>query len=73
MKKDIHPQYYEQAKVRCACGNEFTVSSTKPEINVEICFACHPFYTGKKKIVDTIGKVEKFRQRVARAKIKKAK
>ena len=67
MKKDIHPQYYPEAKVRCACGNKFTVGSTKPEINVEICYHCHPFYTGKEKLIDTAGKVEKFKARRAKA------
>ena len=69
MKKDIHPQYYPDAKVKCACGNNFTVGSTKPEINVEICYQCHPFYTGKEKLIDTAGKVEKFKARRARAAI----
>jgi len=66
MKKDIHPQYFE-AKVTCACGNTFTTSSTLKEIAVEICSYCHPFYTGKQKIVDTAGRVEKYKQRVARS------
>lgn len=64
MKKDIHPQYYKDAKIRCACGNAFTAGSTKPEIRVEICGACHPFYTGKEKLIDTAGRVEKFKARV---------
>ncbi len=59
MKQDIHPQYHE-ARVRCACGNEFTVGSTLKEIKVEICSNCHPFFTGKQKLVDTEGRVEKF-------------
>jgi large subunit ribosomal protein L31 len=59
MKKNIHPKYY-MAKVRCACGNEFEVGSTKKEIKVEICSKCHPFFTGKQKLVDTAGRVEKF-------------
>lgn len=66
MKKDIHPKYYPKAKVRCACGNTFEVGSTKPEIEVEICSACHPFYTGKEKILKT-GQVEKFKKRMAKA------
>jgi len=65
MKKDIHPKYYPQAKVKCACGNTFEVGSTKPEIEVEICSSCHPFYTGKEKIIET-GQVEKFRARLAK-------
>jgi len=66
MKKEIHPQYYENAKVICACGNKFTVGSTVPEIHVELCSACHPFYTGKQKLVDTSGRVEKFKLRTAK-------
>ena len=62
MKAEIHPEYQE-ARVHCACGNEFTTRSTVAEIRVEICSACHPFFTGKQKIVDTAGKVEKFRRR----------
>lgn len=61
MKANIHPQYYPDAKVICACGNTFTVGSTKPEIHVEICSNCHPFFTGEMKYVDTAGRVEKFR------------
>ncbi|MBI1998970.1 MAG: 50S ribosomal protein L31 [Parcubacteria group bacterium] len=63
MKTDIHPTYYSKAKVKCACGNEFTVGSTREEINVEICSACHPFYTGQEKIIDTAGRVERFKAR----------
>lgn len=66
MKKDIHPKYYPNAKVRCACGNTFTVGSTKESIEVEVCSECHPFYTGKEKIVDTMGRVEKFKKRLAK-------
>lgn len=65
MKKDIHPQYHEKAKVTCACGNVFTVGSTLPEIHVEICSMCHPFYTGKQKMVDSARRVEKFKERAA--------
>lgn len=65
MKKDIHPKYYSEAKIICACGNWFMTGSTKPEIHIEICSACHPFYTGKQKLVDTAGRVEKFRARIA--------
>jgi len=67
MKEKIHPQYYPNAQVHCVCGNKFTVGSTKPEINVEICYKCHPFYTGKEKLIDTAGKVEKFKARRAKA------
>jgi large subunit ribosomal protein L31 len=62
MKKDIHPKY-ELAIVRCACGHEVEVRTTKPGINVEICSSCHPFYTGKQKLVDTAGRVDRFRKR----------
>jgi large subunit ribosomal protein L31 len=65
MKPDIHPQY-ERAIFRCACGSEFISRCTVPEVRVEICSTCHPFYTGKQKIVDTAGKVERFRQRYAK-------
>ena len=59
MKSDIHPKYVE-CTVTCGCGNTFVTRSTQPKINVEICSACHPFYTGKQKFVDTAGRVEKF-------------
>ena len=62
MKEKIHPKYYN-AKVRCACGNEFEIGSTQKEIKVEICSKCHPFFTGKQKLVDTAGRVEKFYRR----------
>jgi large subunit ribosomal protein L31 len=65
MKSNIHPKYYE-ASVKCACGNTFKVGSVKPELEVEICSKCHPFYTGSAKLVDTAGRVEKFRQRLAK-------
>lgn len=60
MKANIHPQWYPEAKITCACGHTFTVGSTKPEIQVEICSACHPFFTGEVRYVDTLGRVEKF-------------
>ena len=65
MKTEIHPEYVE-AHVRCTCGNEFTTRSTTPEIRVEICSNCHPFYTGRQKLVDTGGRVERFKRRAAR-------
>jgi len=65
MKADIHPEYVE-AHVHCTCGNDFTTRSTQAEIHVEICSNCHPFYTGKQKLVDTGGRVERFRRRQAR-------
>ena len=62
VKADIHPEYVE-ATVRCSCGNTFQTRATKPEIRVEICSNCHPFYTGKQKLVDSGGRVERFRRR----------
>ena len=73
MKKDTHPTYYKEAKVYCACGNTFTIGSTRPEIKVEICSACHPFYTGKGKLIDTAGRAERFKARVAKKKTPVAK
>ncbi len=67
MKKDIHPKYHNEAKVSCACGNAFTVGSTRDNIQVEICSACHPFYTGAEKVMDTAGRVDKFKSRLAKA------
>lgn len=68
MKKDIHPTYYPEAKVTCACGNVIAAGSTKKELRTEICSACHPFYTGKQKLVDTAGRVDKFRAKMIKAK-----
>jgi len=65
MKADIHPKFYPKASVHCACGTEFTVGSTKEKIQIEICSACHPFYTGNEKVLDTAGRVEKFRARMS--------
>jgi large subunit ribosomal protein L31 len=65
MKTEIHPEYVE-SHVRCTCGNEFTTRSTQPEIHVEICSNCHPFYTGRQKLVDTGGRVERFKRRAAK-------
>ncbi len=62
MKKDIHPKYYE-TKVKCACGNEFTTGSTLKEMHVEICSQCHPFFTGKQKIIDSAGRVDRFKKK----------
>jgi len=69
MKKDIHPKYYPEAKVKCACGEKFTVGSTKPEIEVEICSKCHPFYTGRKQFIDIAGRVERFKTRQTKAQL----
>jgi len=65
MKADIHPKYYKDAKIICACGNEITVGSTAQETHVEVCAKCHPFYTGKKMLVDTEGRVEKYKAKAA--------
>ncbi len=65
MKSNIHPKYYSDCKVTCVCGNSFTTGSTEPEIKVELCSACHPFYTGKQKLVDTARRVEKFEAKVS--------
>ncbi|OWZ84578.1 50S ribosomal protein L31 [Natranaerobius trueperi] len=62
MKKQLHPEY-KKAKVTCACGNSFETGSTKDELKVEICSGCHPFYTGKQKLVDSGGRVEKFKKK----------
>ena len=67
MKKKIHPKYVE-SKMICACGETFTTRSTKPILKVEICSMCHPFFTGKQKLVDAEGKVEKFRKKYAKVK-----
>lgn len=73
MKKDIHPEYFPEAKVSCACGAKFTVGSTKPELNVEICGYCHPFYTGTEKVMDTAGRVERFKAKLAKKTAPRAK
>ncbi|MDQ5955656.1 MAG: large subunit ribosomal protein [Patescibacteria group bacterium] len=73
MKTDTHPTYFPDAKVVCVCGNTFTIGSTKKELAVEICSACHPFYTGNDKLMDVAGRVEKFKARRAAATPKKGK
>ena len=65
MKANIHPKYYSECQVSCVCGNSFVTGSTEPEIKVELCSACHPFYTGKQKLVDTARRVEKFSAKVS--------
>jgi large subunit ribosomal protein L31 len=65
VKTDTHPAYFKDAKVTCACGRTFAVGSTQKKIEVEICSACHPFYTGNEKILDAAGRVEKFKARLA--------
>jgi len=69
MKNDIHPEYY-MTKATCACGNIIEVGTTKPEIKVEICSSCHPFFTGKQKLVDTAGRIERFRKKYAKFNVK---
>jgi large subunit ribosomal protein L31 len=66
VREKIHPNYVE-ARVHCACGNEFTTRSTRPELRTEICSACHPYFTGEQRIVDTAGRVERFNRRWAKA------
>ncbi|NQV89850.1 50S ribosomal protein L31 [Candidatus Uhrbacteria bacterium] len=65
MKKDIHPNYTAQATITCACGQEYTIGSTQAALQTELCSACHPFYTGKQKIMDTARRVEKFEERAS--------
>ena len=67
MKTDIHPKYFPTAKATCSCGAVYVVGSTKETLSVEICAACHPFYTGTEKIIDTAGRVERFKTRRANA------
>ena len=71
MKTEIHPEYVE-CRVHCSCGNEFVTRSTVPQLRVELCSECHPFYTGKQKLVDTGGRVERFERRYAKAAKSKA-
>ena len=63
MKQAIHPQYFEQAQVICACGNKFTVGSTQEVIHVELCAKCHPFYTGEQRFVDSASRIQKFQKK----------
>ena len=69
-QKDIHPVYYQKTIATCVCGKTFQVGSTRQKLDVEICSNCHPFYTGEKKLIDTAGKVERFKSRRAAASIK---
>jgi large subunit ribosomal protein L31 len=64
MKDKIHPKYYPEATVLCACGNSWTTGATQEEIRTDVCSACHPFYTGEQRIVDTAGQVERFMRRL---------
>lgn len=72
MKVNIHPQWYSDAKVSCACGNTFVTGSTIPEIRVQICSKCHPLFTGQAKLVDTLGQVDRFVKKAEVSKIKQA-
>lgn len=67
MKQDIHPKYFPKAVATCACGAKHVVGSTREAIEVEICGSCHPFFTGQEKILDTAGRVDKFKKRAAKA------
>lgn len=67
MKKGIHPTYYKDASIRCACGATFSAGATEKDIFVEICSNCHPFFTGKQKLIDTAGRVDKFKARIEAA------
>ena len=66
MKAKIHPKYYPEARIICVCGNSYTTGSTSPELKVDICSQCHPFYTGEQRIVDTAGQVDRFMKRLER-------
>lgn len=70
MPKNIHPPYFPEAKISCACGNSFTVGASVPEMRLEICSACHPLFTGKLKLVDTARRVDRFQSRLEKTKIK---
>lgn len=63
MKPKIHPKYYDNAQVICACGNTFITGSTKPVLKIEVCSRCHPFFTGEQKLIDTGGRVERFKRK----------
>ena len=65
MKPEIHPKYYTNARVMCACGHTWTTGATQPDIRVDLCSNCHPYYTGEQRIVDTAGRVDRFKMRLA--------
>lgn len=69
MKDNIHPEYYPEATVRCACGNTWTTGSTVEELRTDVCSACHPFFTGEQRIVDTEGRVDRFYRRLEQARV----
>ncbi len=70
MKANIHPQWYPETQITCACGNTFTTGSTLPVIRVEICSACHPFFSGQQKFIDTLGQVDRFIKKTESSKVK---
>jgi large subunit ribosomal protein L31 len=70
MKKDIHPKYYSEAQFKCVCGNKWVGGSTMEKVDTTICSKCHPFYTGTEKIVDTRGRVDKFKKRLEKSSVK---
>ena len=73
MQKDIHPTYYPNATIKCACGNTFSIGATKELSETESCSQCHPFYTGKEKNIDSVGRVQKFKERLTKKKTLKKK
>ncbi len=73
MKADIHPKYYPLAKVACNCGHVFTTGSTQQTFHIDVCNKCHPFYTGQQKFVDTVGRIDRFKQKQEKAKTQIAK
>ena len=73
MKKDIHPVYFADAKITCACGNAFTVGSTQQSLEIEVCSSCHPVYTGKERTMDRMGQIQKFKTRLSKKTATKAK
>ena len=68
MKKGIHPQYFDNSQIICVCGNKFSVGSTQEVIRVELCYKCHPFYTGEQKFIDSASRIQKFQQKTESAK-----
>lgn len=72
-QKDIHPKYYPESQIKCSCGKVFEIGSTKEKTETEVCSACHSFYTGKEKMIDAMGQVQKFKERMAKKKQMKKK
>jgi large subunit ribosomal protein L31 len=68
MKQGIHPQYFDDCQVTCACGNKFTTGSTVEKIDIDVCSQCHPFFTGQQKFVDIKGRIDKFNEKIAKGK-----